>query len=740
MQGQKKILILLILIFSIRNIGVTFGNDISIENEDNSEEVIIEEDFRRGDTLETATEFVERLLEDTDRTIDINNGIGLPPLVRFDKALEELDDLYYKSTGYKNVYTDLHYEDNGHQFNEAIYSNTGMLVLGNYNTADSNGNPRFMGYVLDYQIGKEIQINNFFRPPELGDGTNKIDNWNLIKNPWDDKDIVGNNNDYLLDIEKYNIDQQSRENLRSTQETLENLLISMEVYLGDTAVALNLRDRSVFDGFTNNPKYTNDERGDLQAYIEDPLRPRWEDAIAIIEPATQYSGGLAMMWHNTRDSNGHPVKAYRSFPILPYGYIKEMTPEPFVPEDTDEDGEETGEDLMNGDFINIIAADIRGQEAFNVEEGIPVTEPIYINLEGNRYLIDYNLVQRTGTREYRVNLSKNYRIIYTIDGEEHISNITRRSRETVTRDYAYWEIDYITVHALDKGEVHNKVLEEGSLVLHPEGYKEPIVDLYHSQDINDHITAEENRTLNYSLGTTTLRNPGSIQEPNWRAEAQRRVPQIKVNNDRLIIDGHTILSDQIKTQTTDPPNHITDIPKIGQDVLYTNNLTIPTHIENGTYPSTGTITYKKIADIRGKQPETININLDINPVVVHTPVINTPTIEVPQHLNQQKNPVQEPVVLLDETFKLYLPNTGEHLNIKGYGTRNYQKYKGEKQIKASFDLYIGEDQTGDYIQANTWHSIDPEKEELTLYTPTWAKEKENQIHIRTKAINTPEGI
>ncbi|TCK98913.1 hypothetical protein EDC19_0116, partial [Natranaerovirga hydrolytica] len=240
MRGQKKIIILLILILSISNIRVVFGNDVPIEDVDSNEEVIIEEDFRRGDTLETATKFVERLLKDSNRMVDINNGVGLPPLVSFNKALEELDELYFEKTGVEKYYTNLHTQENGHRYNEAIYNSTGMLVLGGYNTPDTNGNPRFIGYTIESKIGKEIQINNFFRPPELGDGTNKIDNWNLINNPWNDEDIINNNHGYLLDVEKYNIDEDTRENLRSTQETLENLLISMEVYLGDTAVALNL--------------------------------------------------------------------------------------------------------------------------------------------------------------------------------------------------------------------------------------------------------------------------------------------------------------------------------------------------------------------------------------------------------------------------------------------------------------------------------------------------------------------
>jgi hypothetical protein len=85
-------------------------------------------------------------------------------------------------------------------------------------------------------------------------------------------------------------------------------------------------------------------------------------------------------------------------------------------------------------------------------------------------------------------------------------------------------------------------------------------------------------------------------------------------------------------------------------------------------------------------------------------------------------------------------NSGNHRNIKGYGSRDYTKYIKDREIRFSFDAYLGTDMTGTYLKANTWYSLSSlgvsnAASQLTFYTPVWVDEGLYSVEVRSIAKN-----
>ena len=237
--------------------------------------------------------------------------------------------------------------------------------------------------------------------------------------------------------------------------------------------------------------------------------------------------------------------------------------------------------------------------------------------------------------------------------------------------------------------------------------------------------------------TCSSSDPGEI----YRA-ALEALPEIRVKNDGLIINGKVILNDgETESNGKAPDYGKLKASQINRDVLYVNNLKIPESTANGNYESTGTINYKRVFALNPTGDEVEIKQLKPNSVFVHTPVCVDINVSSDDAYNQKPNPAQGArSLILGRPFTVDISNSGSHRNIKGYGNRDYTQYVKDRQIYAPFDIYLGNSMAGTYLKANTWHSlkslgIGNNVSRITFYVPTWVDEGIYNIEVRNIALN-----
>lgn len=393
---------------------------------------------------------------------------------------------------------------------------------------------------------------------------------------------------------------------------------------------------------------------------------------------------------------------------------KESEPEPIIESEHEEPVDYT---MLNENAF--IKADPRDNEAFDITKGIPSSEAVYTQIIVDSYL--YRLKTNTVSGSVNTSVTVNH-LNEEGEPEETIVN--------VSRSYSYIEITGFELYGIENATVENNALPGKKVILTPKGgYHAPIVEVTHNPNdrYSYHVSSSSNITITSE----------AVTEEEVEAAAQAVVSSPSVRNDKLIINGKVILNPQSGIISSNQTPE-----KIGRDVLYSNNLFIPQTTSNGTYESSGTISYGRVYSYNPENPETLTFSLDnINPIIVHTPVYVDMSISSDDIHNQRIKPSNSASALvLGRPFTVDISNSGTHRNIKGYGSRDYTKYIKDREIRFTFDTYLGTDMTGTYLKANTWYSLEglgisKSATQLTLYTPTWVDEGLYNVEIRNIAIN-----
>lgn len=424
------------------------------------------------------------------------------------------------------------------------------------------------------------------------------------------------------------------------------------------------------------------------------------------------------------------------------------------PDETEEtDSMERG--FEEDDPTAVLLADSRGNEAYDVLEGIPGTESLYANVLTNEYLSAYNFVKKSGTKLYQVNVSRTYILTWTethtsTDAEGNTTTTTSHEsdEETVTktyyvaRPYSYWEIKSLAVYGIDNAVVENEALPGGSVRLSPSGYSSPTVSYNHGEEEDDHITEPVNSVVEKNMPSRTVSGGSSrpsVPEESFQSEAEGEIGNIICKNDSLIFNGETIISDEEKENATDNPVEIPESPQIGENVLFQSGLVIPAETANAEYETTGMVTYMPVVEFNQDTDTEYDIE-DINNVVVHTPTVCDAQVQNNIQDNQMINPdTSRASLVLDRPFNVQLPTEGNHRDILGYGYKDYAKYITSRQVRFPFDVYKGSSTNGTFVRKDTWISVSTITQ---FFLPTWVNEGKYTVNFRSIAINSDanEGI
>lgn len=445
-----------------------------------------------------------------------------------------------------------------------------------------------------------------------------------------------------------------------------------------------------------------------------------------------------------------------------FEYLKEDTT-PTVPEDpSNPTSPGASVDTGTPDLQAVIKADNRDSEKFDVSQGIPTTEDLYVNVlgKGAEYIAQYSMTNLVGKKTYNVVATKNYTYRWTVhtsvwneatqtwdsDSETRTASETVTTNVTVERMFSYYSLGKYNLWALGSANVKNDSLPGGEVNLTPNGYTAPTGSYWHSNQESEHLD-EPDGPFTVSLPAQTInggssRPSYSVSSLNSEAKtaAEARVGQIKVRNDEAVFKGTTIMSKAWADKTSPAPTKQADLPfkpsALGKDVFYVNGKTIDKVLNNGVYDTIGTVTYKQAITSTGDNiTDSADVIVDIqntNDVIVHTPVYNNTKFTVNNKNTQLISRNTNNNMILGTAFRLTINTNGQHLSATGYGDQDYSKYVERKEIRFPFDVYKVD---GTFYKADTWidNALDTD---FTGFLPTWVKEDTYKVDTRVFAINS----
>ncbi|PKM50568.1 MAG: hypothetical protein CVV02_10730 [Firmicutes bacterium HGW-Firmicutes-7] len=402
----------------------------------------------------------------------------------------------------------------------------------------------------------------------------------------------------------------------------------------------------------------------------------WETYYHIPIAPTQNTRGVAWLFHKESDGSVWYTSAW-----LPPLHVLEEEESVIVEVELSSEGA-------------VIAHNEKGASTFDVVKGIPTSEQLYVNVLANEYLVELSINKIQGVHKYTEKI---------FAGNDSNGNPTYTYITTHT-PYTYYKIDNFKLYGLADAIVNNYALPNGSVRIEPNS--------------------------NYYAGPMVAYNQLGGMSTNKS--------HVTVWNDKLIIDGQVIL-DSISVSQFAPEPKPVRIPLTHENALYLKDLLIESRLLNkSATPSTTTINYHYIAGIGTGGIKTRII--PTNNVTVHTPVVCDGGILSDNPFDQSLEPdASRAAVILGRPSIIQLKTKGQHINIEGYGNKDYAKYTTDKQVKFPFDVYTDTkvQNNSSYLKSNTWYSVPLDQDTLDIYVPTWVTEGEYTIEYRTIAINAP---
>ena len=367
------------------------------------------------------------------------------------------------------------------------------------------------------------------------------------------------------------------------------------------------------------------------------------------------------------------------------------------------------------------------------------------NNQTNSKQTNANLTDQAGTSSTRQTGSN-----AANSGELKTEAVTITQSGSVTRSYQYTEIVSIDYYKISNGTLSNKTLPSDMLIVTPSGYAIPDLNYYHYDGEDQHILAPQSIG-----GTITLESERVSQIPTEDLVSQgaASIGKIQVRNDKLSFDGKSILNSSWGDQTAPSiqTSAIRRPKRTNQQILYQGNQQIAKTLANGTYPSSGTITYQRVMSFQSNMPTTITYPISVNSVQIHTPVCCEAIVtQDNQTYLQLDNPDLSciPLIIDENTitndFTLHITNQGLHSSKTGYGNQDYSKYVARKngkqrnEVRFPVDFYqdTGNDMdiTNDVlIPSGQWTIL--ESEQQRFYLPMWVEEGKYTVEVRSVANN-----
>ncbi|WP_327195435.1 DUF5704 domain-containing protein [Paenibacillus alvei] len=411
--------------------------------------------------------------------------------------------------------------------------------------------------------------------------------------------------------------------------------------------------------------------------------------------------------------------------------------------------------VMDPRVTAMIRADQRGNERFDVTQGIPTSESLYGNVNSLNYLFENKFVQKSGKCTFKVNVEKTYTLKWdpgkTVTGPDgkpkqepdpQTETETKVFSVTVERPYSFWTIDTLHVLKIDEASLVNYALPNGGIKISPSGYSPPGYAAstrgnYYPPNNPGTVTATPETKTGGKTKPTITDTASSV-----KSFAEKAIDKVEVENDYLQFNGSTIMDNRRVKETGSNPGRIPEPTVIGQNVLYSpGNMISSSKVNKKDTPSSGKIQYGLMpGNVNGGENKEFPI-YGINTITVHTPVVDYSYASDDRDHNQKTNPnMNRNAFILDRPFTVTIPTIGQHQNYLNYGNRDYAKWTKDRQVQFEFDVLSRKNDNSSYIPAGTWVSYPAGVDTLTFYTPVWVDEGDYNVYTRAIAENAPQGF
>ena len=437
----------------------------------------------------------------------------------------------------------------------------------------------------------------------------------------------------------------------------------------------------------------------------------------------------------------------------------------------------------------VIESEVKGNHRYDVRTGgIATQEDLYAEGAATEFTLGYNLYHVTGTKTYPIKVKKTYVLEWEgpdpeegeldENGEEKkpeilTEEVTLTTTVNVTRGYGYWEIGNFQYYIADSMTLYNYALPGGSVTM-------PVIQAKisppaaSSSDYSDNTDDPDTYKYGITLSPETI-DSGSKEKPDVPLEefevlaynaAHEETGNIRVRNDYLYYNTGTVLDGtwtEYNTQSVNPYPLNRCVGEVLSGIFYQGQMVIDAKKDNGTYRSSGNISYKvSPASIAASQVKTYPLTHEPNQVNLHTPVYCEGIITADNNRYVQLiEPIHTAVhLVLDEDstlndFTVRVNNTGEHKSFTGYFARDYSRILRlptsdlsniekdaygnlRNEVKFPFDVYmdVGNDKNAAndvFYPAGTWFTLG--RATQRFYLPLTVKEGIYAADFRTIAVN-----
>ncbi len=480
---------------------------------------------------------------------------------------------------------------------------------------------------------------------------------------------------------------------------------------------------------------------------------------------------------------------------------------------------DTVEDFEMEDLDNnargLIASERKDSQLYDVYNGIPTHEEVYANAKANEFLYNAEVQKVSGNRDYTVKVTVPFSFSWKCSGCEcggghdlghndsckpdckkthtgkidgctcycsgHSGTASHTFTYTINREFSYWTVNSYQIYRINTAYIENSILVNSGNVQWNGNTVD--IDKWINTTKADHLNFHFSNTFATSVTTgnkSVVLSPGTSAdydvstydfESNWnstyKTNAEAAVPQIQVKNDKLIVNGETIVAGET-WQDKDGTRPNINKQVSGDKEFDKRNIQIPIYFKNKKYDTTQSriryVSQDRYSQEKGNDivttikgfsnknrasdiDNTPDINM-VNDVIVHTPVYIRAELSDDQEYNQKINISDEArnTIVLDKEFTINFWLWGQHRNIDGYGNNNYSEYMKDTEIKVPFDVYIKAKNSNSYqlLSANTWYNIESYLDtdwngDVTFKIPVWVDEGlyvgANSIMLRVIAEN-----
>ncbi|MDA3847693.1 MAG: DUF5704 domain-containing protein, partial [Vallitaleaceae bacterium] len=212
----------------------------------------------------------------------------------------------------------------------------------------------------------------------------------------------------------------------------------------------------------------------------------------------------------------------------------------------------------SGVASSILAADTKGAEKFDVLQGIPSSESMYVNIGTDAFKMAYDINEYTGTYMATVTVTATVETTVLVpevdeNGDEIKDTsgnnilVPETSSNSVSGTYTYpfpytfYDIEKLGVYGITSAVTTTGALGDSITMSPVATYRPPNVSVNHLPDFNSHITYNSS----VSLGTFS-------SMPDLFALGQSRI-NFQVRNDYLSLNGAVLMDNTSVRQTAPAP-------------------------------------------------------------------------------------------------------------------------------------------------------------------------------------------